>query len=128
MLPAFLIDETIVREEGTGPEVALGPGQGKPLLLTLGITQVIEQENLDVAIWGSSDLTNWGAKPISAFPQKFYCGTYQLLLDLSQHPEVTHIRAQWKVSRWGRGEPKPLFGFYLYARQATDQATVAESA
>ncbi len=128
MLPAFLIDETIVREEGKGPEVVLGQAQGKFLSLTLGITQVIEQESLDVTIWGSSDSTNWGTKPIACFPQKFYCGTYPLMLDLSQHPDVTHIRAQWKVSRWGRGEPKPLFGFYLFASVPVNHEVVAESA
>jgi len=66
---------------------------------------------------GLFGLTNWGTKPLVSFPQKFYCGTYQIELDLSAHPEVAHLRTQWKVSRWGRGAPEPLFGFYLFAQE-----------
>jgi hypothetical protein len=124
----FLVDETIVREEGTGPEMALGPLQGKSLLITLGITRIIEQENLDISIWGSNGSGDWGSKPLLSFPQKFYCGVYQLVLDLSQHPEITHLRAAWKVGRWGRGEPNPLFGFYLFAQDTADRALTAMSA
>ena len=48
MLPAFLVAETVVREEGAGQELALGASQGKRLLLTLGITRIVEQESLGV--------------------------------------------------------------------------------
>ena len=43
------------------------------------------------------------AKPLVAFPQKFYAGQHPLLLDLSQRPEIKYVRAQWVVNRWGRG-------------------------
>ena len=118
MLPNFLIPETVVREAGTSPELSVDSISGGLLLLTLGITRIIEQESLDLSIWGSSDNADWGAKPLISFPQKFYCGTYQLLLDLSHHPDVKHLRAKWQVSRWGRGDPKPLFGIYLFALDA----------
>ncbi|HEX8986154.1 MAG TPA: hypothetical protein VF767_11990, partial [Bryobacteraceae bacterium] len=88
MLPSFLLPEAVIREDGEGPVIGLGPSQGKPLLLTLGITRIIEQESLDVSIWGSADNADWGAKPLASFPQKFYCGTYQFLLDLSERPDV----------------------------------------
>jgi hypothetical protein len=127
VLPAFLVAETVVREEGAGQEISLDASQGKLLSLTLGITRIIEQESLDVSIWGSSDGSNWGAKPLASFPQKFYCGTYPLELDLTAHPEITHVRAQWKVNRWGRGEAQPLFGFYLFAQEALAAATAARS-
>lgn len=52
MLPTFLIPEAIIREDGTGPDISLGPAQGKWLLLTLGITRIIEQQSVDVSIWG----------------------------------------------------------------------------
>ncbi len=128
MLPNFLVPEQIVREDGTGPELELGPSQGKPLLLTLGITRIIEQESLDVSVWGSADKSSWGAKPLVSFPQKFYCGTYQILLDLSRSPEVKYLRAQWKVNRWGRGDPKPMFGFYVFAEEAAEQPAAARTA
>lgn len=128
MLPAFLVEETVVREEGAGQEVALGPSQGRLLLLTLGITRIIEQESLDVSIWGSADRTNWGTKPLISFPQKFYCGTYQIELDLTAHADVACLRAEWKVSRWGRGAPAPLFGFYLFMQETAGVLTAARTA
>ncbi len=121
MLPAFLIPEAVLREDAAGPEINLGSSRAKALVLTLGITRVIEQQSLEVSIWGSADNATWGDKPLMSFPQKFYCGTYQLLLDLSGHPEVQYLRAKWKVQRWGRGEPKPLFGTYLFAQESEKQ-------
>jgi len=122
MLPNFLVQETVIREAGTGPELSVDSVPGGLLLLTLGITRIIEQQSLDLSIWGSADGADWGAKPLISFPQKFYCGTYQLLLDLAQRPDIKFLRAKWQASRWGRGEPKPLFGFYLFVQDATKQA------
>jgi len=128
MIPNFLVPETVAREDGTGPELELGPTAGRPLLLTLGINRIIEQESLDVSIWGSPDRQNWGSKPIVSFPQKFYCGTYQIVVDLSEHADLQFLRAQWKVSRWGRGEPKPLFGFYVFAQELAAASLAAKTA
>src|SRR6202167_5715682 len=108
-----LLPETVTREDGAGGEVALGPSQGKPLVLTLGITRVAEQQSLDVSIWGSSDRMYW--RQLTTFPQKYYCGTYLLLLDLTQHQEVRHLRAQWRMSRWGAGQRPAQSGFTLFA-------------
>jgi hypothetical protein len=117
MLPGFLLPETTIREAGNGSELDLGDAQGRVLLLTLGITRIIEQESLDVAIHGSSDGKDWGAKPLVSFPQKFYCGTYQLLLDLTQHTGVKFVRVKWAAQRWGKGDSKPLFGFYVFVQE-----------
>ena len=121
MLPDFLLPETTIREAGMGQPIDLGARAGCVLLLTLGITRIIEQQSLDVAIWGSPDGTEWGAKPLVAFPQKFYCGTYQILLDLSQHPDVKFLRVKWQAARWGKGNPKPLFGAYVFAQDMRSQ-------
>ena len=118
MLPTFLLEEQVVRQDSAGPAIDLGENAPSFLYLTLGITRIIEQESLDLSIWASPDGTNWGDKPVVAFPQKFYCGVYTLLLDLSSHPGARYLRAQWKVSRWGRGEPTPLFELYLFAQAA----------
>jgi len=59
---------------------------------------------------------DWGAKPLISFPQKFYCGTYQILLDVSDAPPVKYLRTKWQVSRWGKGDPKPLFSIYLFVQ------------
>jgi hypothetical protein len=127
MFPEFLLPETTVREAGAGPEISLGNQQGETLIFTLGITRIIEQESLDLSIWGSADGLDWGAAPLVSFPQKFYCGTYQMAIDLSQHPEVKRLRAKWQVNRWGKGDSKPLFGIYLFV-QAGDRQMAAAGA
>ena len=127
MLPEFLLPETTVREAGAGPEVALGEHQGGTIVLTFGITRIIEQQSIDLSLWGSPDGVTWGAKPIATFPQKFYCGTYQIVADLSTHPDVKYIRVKWAVNRWGKGEPKPLFSCYVFV-QALQRELVAAGA
>jgi len=115
-MEVMLVPETVTREDGVGGEIALGSSQGQPLVLTLGITRITEQQSLDVSIWGSSDHTHW--RQLTTFPQKYYCGTYLALLDLSQHREIRHVRVQWRMSRWGVGERCAQSGFYLFAETA----------
>jgi hypothetical protein len=124
MLPSFLIPERIVREAGSGPALQVPPAS-RMLQVTLGINRIIEQESLDVAIVGSADGANWNTKPLVKFPQKFYCGTYTMLLDLSETPDVRFIRAEYKMNRWGRGEPQPLFGFYVFIEDTADKPALA---
>ena len=119
----FLAPETKVEADGAGPALELGSSAGRTLLLTLGITKIVEQQSLDVSVWGSADGTDWGAKPLTAFPQKFYTGTYTILLDLAGRPEVRHVQARWKVARWGVGSTKPMFIFYLFAEPASQVKT-----
>jgi hypothetical protein len=118
VLSAFLVTESVIQEEGTGSALGLGSSRGKTLLLTLGITRIVEQESLDVSVWGSAGGEEWENKPLISFPQKFYCGTYQMELDLTGRPDVTHVRAQWRVGRWGRGPSSPLFEFFLFAQES----------
>ncbi len=127
MLASFLVPETEQRANGESEPIALGEARNKLLSLTLGITRIIEQESLDVAIFGSTDGEQFSDTPLISFPQKFYCGTYTILLDLGRHPDVTHIKATWKMNRWGRGEPKPLFGFYVFAEEAAGVRATAEA-
>ena len=127
MHPQFLVPETTVREAGTGPELDLGSDRADSMILTLGITRIIEQESLDVSIWGSSDGKDWGTKPLVSFPQKFYCGTYQILLDISDHADVRYLRTKWQVNRWGKGDNKPLFTVYVFL-QSMDRRLVAAGA
>jgi hypothetical protein len=115
MIPAFLVPESVSREGGQSAAVALDSCQGRTLSLTLGINRVLEQQSLEVSIWGSSEGQSW--KHVASFPQKCYCGTYSLILDLSRHPDVAYIQARWKMERWARGGQKPLFGFYIFVEQ-----------
>jgi hypothetical protein len=102
---------TVVSAKGDGSAVDVSAAASRVFLLTLAITKIIEQESLDVSIYGSADGTTWGAKSIAAFPQKFYCGESPLLLDLTAHAEVKLVRAHWEVARWGRGTETPMFEF-----------------
>lgn len=119
----FLLPETVVREDGAGTPIELASAQGRALHLTLGVTRIIEQESLELSIWGSADGVAWGPAPLASFPQKFYCGTYSLALDLSRHPGVKYLRVQWKLNRWGRGDAKPLFGFFVFAEETVAALT-----
>jgi hypothetical protein len=123
MVPAFLFPESIAREDGHGVATSLGDSGGRSLLLTLGITRVLEQESLDVSIWGSVDGQMW--QPLVSFPQKCYCGIYSLMLDLSRRREIRYLRAQWRMGRWGGGDSKPLAGFYLLAEEVKMQVAGA---
>jgi hypothetical protein len=112
MIDTFLAAEkTVVSAKGDGSAVEVSSATNRVFLLTLEITQIIEQESLEVSIYGSSDGAAWGAKPIVSFPQKFYRGQSPLLLDLTSHPDVKFVRAHWEVARWGRGTETPMFEF-----------------
>jgi hypothetical protein len=114
----FMVPErTVVSAKGDGPTLDISGASSRVFLLTLDITGIIEQEALDVSIYGSNDGAGWAAKPLIAFPQKFYRGQHPLLLDLSGHAEVKFIRAHWEVNRWGRGTETPMFEFHLTMRE-----------
>ncbi len=103
--------KTVANAKGDGPSVDVSGASNRVFLVTLEITKIIEQESLDVSIYGSADGTMWDAKSMAAFPQKFYCEESPLLLDLTAHPHVTFVRAHWEVARWGRGTETPMFEF-----------------
>ena len=113
MLDGFLVPEMAVEANGEGEPIAIGDASGKTFLLTLAVTRILEQQSLDVSVWGSADGQAWGEKPLIAFPQKFYQGVSQLLLDLRDAPETKFLRTKWTVNRWGVGSPKPRFSFLL---------------
>jgi len=103
--------KTTVSTKGDGVAVDVSGAASRVFLVTLAITKIIEQESLDLGIYGSTDGATWGTKSIAALPQKFYCGESPLLLDLGAHPEVKFVRAHWEVARWGRGVETPVFEF-----------------
>ena len=102
---------TTASTKGDGAAVDVSDARTRVFLVTLAITKIIEQESLDVSIFGSADGATWSAKSIVAFPQKFYCEEAPLLLDLTVHPDVKFVRAHWEVARWGRGAETPMFKF-----------------
>ena len=112
MTDAVLVPaKTVASAKGDGPAVDISGATNPVFLVTVAITKIIEQESLDVSIYGSADGAAWEPKSIAAFPQKFYCGDSPLLLDLTAHPNVKFVRAHWEVARWGRGTDTPMFEF-----------------
>jgi|SRR5579884_2159672 len=129
MLPdSYLLKERIVRASGSGPVLDLGSNAGKLLVLTLGITRAIERESLEVSIWGSEDGKDWGTKPLVRYPQKFYCGLYSTLLNLSAHPELRYLRVCWSLDRFTAKDGPPMFGFYVYLQESGARLTVGAAA
>lgn len=102
---------TVATTKGDGQAVDVSSATSRVFLATLSITTIIEQESLDVSIYGSPDGTTWEPKSIAAFRQEFYTGETPLLLDLTAHPNVKFVRAHWEMARWGRGSETPMFEF-----------------
>jgi len=114
---SLVATKTVVTCKGDGPAVDVGGVSNPVFLVTLSITRIIEQESLDVSIFGSADGAVWGPKSVAAFKQEFYCGEFLLLLDLTAHPDVKFIRAHWEVARWGRGTETPMFEFCVTIKE-----------
>ena len=120
----FLLPETVARQDGTGSVLEVDSEfESRLVRLTLGITRIIAQENLDVSVWGSEDGSHW--QLLLTFPQKFYCGTYSTVLNLSRHPNVKYLRAGWRMGRLIQDERAPLFEFYLLAGELREVAANA---
>ena len=128
MMEAFLVPEkTVVNAKGDGTALDVSRAEGRIFLLTLAITNIIEQESLDVSIFGSADGATWDPKPVAAFPQEFYREEIPLLLNLTARPEIRFVRAHWEVGRWGRGTETPMFEFHVTLREIP-QELLAEAA
>ncbi|HXZ33429.1 MAG TPA: hypothetical protein VEH30_14205 [Terriglobales bacterium] len=118
MVDTFLVPEkTVVNAKGDGAAADVSSAGNRVFLLTLHITDIVEQESLDVSIQGSADGITWNPKALTTFPQKFYRGQHPLLLDLSAQPNMKLVRAHWEVGRWGRGSETPMFEFSLSIKE-----------
>jgi len=118
MIDTVLVAEkTVVSAKGDGSVLDLSSAGNRVFLLTLDITNIIEQESFELSIFGSADGSAWDAKPLVSYPQQFYRGEYPMFLDLTAHPDVKFVRAHWDVARWGRGTETPMFEFGLNIRE-----------
>jgi hypothetical protein len=105
---------TLLQENGHGEAVEIRESATRTFYCTLVVREQIEQESVDVAIWGSADGENWGTHPILKLPQQFYKGETRAVLELALVPEVNFIRAGWDLNRWGRVAPTPMFVLGLH--------------
>ncbi len=117
MIDTLLVPKTVVNAKGDGVAIDISTASHRVFLLTLQITNIIEQESLDVSIYGSADGATWATKSIVSFPQKFYRGEQPLLLDLTRHADVKFVRAHWETNRWGRGTEVPMFEFQVTIKE-----------
>jgi hypothetical protein len=118
MIDFYLVPEkTTVTAKGDGPVLDIRALQSRVLLLLLKITAVVEQESLDVSIFGGPEENAMGKDPLVSFPQNFYGGECPLLLDLTAFAGIQVLRAHWEVNRWGRGAEPPRFEFSLKATE-----------
>ncbi len=113
----LIVTDTEVEANGTGPAYDLGALQGRPVMIVLGISEVIEQESLRVSTWGSTDGNDWGAQALFWYPQQFYKGLVPAALDLRRIPGIRFLQARWEVNRWGRGCPRPMFKFSVQIKE-----------
>jgi hypothetical protein len=117
LLTDLVAEKTVVTGKGDGAAVDVSEAANRVFLLTLTVTNIIEQEALEIGIYGSADGAAWGVKPILSFPQRFYRGETPLLLDLTADSDAKFVRAHWDVARWGRGTETPMFEFGVTLRE-----------
>lgn len=100
---------TTFESNGDGAPVEISESISRTFFCVLTVTEQIEQESLDVSIWGSADGRDFGKRPLLKLPQQFYCGTTKMICDISFRPEIKFLRARWELNRWGRVAPTPRF-------------------
>jgi hypothetical protein len=103
----LLPEGSVLTSNGEGSSVEVTPGRA--YVCCLVVEEIIEQESLDVSICGSEDGSNFRARPLVKFPQRFYSGRTQVVLDLADFPGVKFLKVRWEVLRWGRGSPQAMF-------------------
>src|ERR1700730_5332087 len=120
---------TRVEENGAGEKIDVSASSTRTFFCLMIISDQIEQESIDLSIWGSANGEDWGAKPILKLPQRFYRGETRAVLELAFRPEAKFIRAQWDLNRWGRVAPLPMFrvGLHLLEVPAMPQAVKLEA-
>src|SRR5258708_39307128 len=99
--------KTVVSAKGDGSAVDVSGATERVFLVVLEITKIIEQEALELSVYGSGDGVYWGPKTIVNVPQKIYFEEKTLLLRLNKHPDVRIVRAHWDVEPRGRGAETP---------------------
>jgi hypothetical protein len=106
---------TRVTANGESAVADVRESETRTFVCALEITDQIEQESVDISVYGSADGQLWEKMPLLKMQQEFYRGLTRQVLDLTFRPEVKFLRAKWELVRWGRVAPTPMFvlGFRL---------------
>src|SRR5256886_1680568 len=89
---------SLMNANGDGPAFDISASPTRTFLCCLTVTDQIEQESLDVSIWGSAEGETWTKRPLLKLPQQFYRGTTKMILDLSLRAEIKFIRSEEHTS------------------------------
>jgi hypothetical protein len=108
---------TRLTSNGEGQSFEISSSQTRTFLCSMEITDQMEQESVDISVWGSADGQDWGKMPLLKMPQRFYRGETRQVLDLSLKPEIRFIRAKYDLTRWGRVAPHPMFVLGFHATE-----------
>ena len=100
---------TRLDSSGNSAPLDISEAVSRTFFCTLTVADQIEQESLDVSIWGSVDGQDFGKRPLLKLPQQFYRGATKMVLDISLRQEIKFLRACWELNRWGRVAPTPTF-------------------
>ena len=65
---------TKMQANGNGDSFDVSRSSTRTFLCVLIVTDQLEQESLDVSIYGSVDGATWTSKPLLKLPQQFYRG------------------------------------------------------
>ena len=118
MIDAVIVPAgTIVTDKGDSPIIPIASAENRVFLLPLKITEAVEQEYIELWLFGSADGNTWGARPLATLPQRFYPGEYPTLIDLSSDSATQFLRVHWEGSRWGRGELASRFACGVSLRE-----------
>ena len=85
---------TRLTANGEGQPVDISWSQTRTFLCSMDITEQLEQESVDISVWGSADGQDFGKMPLLKMPQRFYRGETRQVLDLSLKPEIRFVRAK----------------------------------
>lgn len=100
---------TRLTSNGEGQSFDISSSLTRTFLCSMEITDQMEQESVDISVWGSADGQDFGKMPLLKMPQRFYRGETRQVLDLSLKSEIRFIRAKYDLARWGRVAPHPMF-------------------
>jgi hypothetical protein len=119
---------TRLTANGDGAPRDISSSQSRTFLCSMVIADQIEQESVDISVYGSADGQDFGKMPLLKMPQRFYRGETRQILDISSRPEIRFLRAKWELARWGRVAPHPMFvlGFHLSEVPAFAHATATK--
>jgi hypothetical protein len=121
----YLLDETVTDADGTGPVFELGSQPRKLLIVTVGISSLMQSSSLLISIWGSVDGQDWGLTPVVSFAPKLSCGFYSTKLNLVSNPDVSFLRVAWCIGHWRKNqEPSPC-GFHVFLEPSGARVSAA---